>query len=112
MNRLPMPSAMPAELAERNSDRLNDALERDAIEYEAREAANAAILTADYWNERLDGTDAAYSVAQALARVMVNLDAACKGDEISRNAILTALSNLQREARADAYDTEIDRRTA
>ena len=118
MSRKPMPAAMPADVAERLSDQtsaIQEArweAERDRIEADASEAAEILVKDADWWNDRLEGICALTRlVLSILSRCIANLDAACKGDEISRTAILTALSNLQRQARADAYDEEMEKRS-
>jgi NADH:ubiquinone oxidoreductase subunit B-like Fe-S oxidoreductase len=41
---------------------------------------------------------------------MREIDATCKGCPISREAITTALSNLQQQARADARDEQAKER--
>src|SRR3990167_4706634 len=116
MSRKPMPAAMPADVAERLSDQtsaIQEArweAERDRIEADASEAAEILVKDADWWNDRLEGICAlTREVPQALARCMVNLDAAYEGDKISKAVILTSLRILQRQARADAYDEEIGR---
>lgn len=75
---------------------------------DAHEAACAQaerdIRDADWWKEKFGGLSLGNDAASALARCMANLDAACRGCPISRDAITTALSHLQRLARADARD--------
>lgn len=82
----------------------------DKYDTEAREQAELDLKNQDWWNGRLDGFNkVSRQVPETLARCMTNLDAACNGDEIARNAILTALSQLQKESRADAYDYAMER---
>lgn len=66
--------------------------------------AERDVRNSDWWTERLGDLSIAKDAAAALARAMTNLDAACNGCPISRDAVLTALSNLQKQARADARD--------
>lgn len=85
-------------IAGKDEDRAYDeARQRDdeALEQLARDLKDA-----EWWTERLaDLTDEA---AAALAECMTNLDAARSGCQISRDAVLTALSRLQQSARLNA----------
>jgi hypothetical protein len=81
---------------------------REEAEFEATSKAAQDIKDADWWAERLEGIDPSKEAAATLARCMTNLDAACTGDAISVTAILTALSNLQKQAKRDAYDWNIE----
>jgi hypothetical protein len=42
--------------------------------------------------------------ANELARIMRSLDRACRGDEISRDAVLTACSNIEQKLLAASYE--------
>lgn len=64
--------------------------------------AERDLKNSDWWTERLG--ELSIATAEALARCMTNLDAACNGCPISRDACLSALSGLQKAARADARD--------
>lgn len=66
--------------------------------------AERNVKDADWWADKLGSMDLGKDVASALARCMTNLDAACNGEPISRDAVLTALSVLQKQARLDAKD--------
>ena len=85
---------------------------RQEVEAEATASVERLIKDADWWNIELEGLPFSRSVADCIARCMQNLDAACAGDRLSRDALLMALANLQRVARANAYDGEIEKRTA
>ena len=92
---------------ERQQDRLGEVTAEMETQWDA--FAEMSIKDSDWWNSTLEGCCFVSSeVPRTLARCMANLDAACKGDAISTTAILTALSNLQRTARADARDEAID----
>ena len=93
----------------RENPGLTDAEEAD-LEAAWDKYAAESLKDADWWNSTLEGIcQISNAVPGALARCMANLDAACKGDAISTTAILTALSNLQRTARADARDEAQDK---
>lgn len=87
-------------------DDLTDERADDAWELDRQREVDAEreIKNSDWWAERLGELSIAKDAAVALARAMTNLDAACNGCPISRDAVLTALSNLQKQARADARD--------
>lgn len=56
-----------------------------------------------WWNDRMEGVNAlSGEVPGVLARCMGNLRQACGGERIGLDAITTALSQLERLARADA----------
>lgn len=77
--------------------------ELQAIEDEAARLVAERLSSREWWDEHTKGENAATAtMPETLARAMSNLDNACKGDRIATDAILTALSNLQRQARADA----------
>lgn len=67
--------------------------------------AERDVKNSDWWTERLGEPSIAKDAAAALARCMTNLDAACNGCPISRDACLSALSGLQKSARLDAKDS-------
>lgn len=84
-------------------DRLRQEQDDDAAEA-LRAQAERDIRDPDWWKDKLGGVSIADDAANVLARCMTNLDDACRGCPISREAITTALSNLQSLARADARD--------
>lgn len=73
-------------------------------EVDAEAQAARDVKDSDWWAERLGDVSIASNAATAIAWCMANLDAACNGCPISRDAVLTALSNLQKQAKADALD--------
>ena len=99
--------------AERQYQRENPGLsaaEESDLESTWDKYAADSLKDADWWNGTLEGVcQISKDVPNTLARCMASLDAACNGCEISRNAILTALSHLQRTARADARDEAQDK---
>ena len=96
-----MPSAMPADLAERLSDveRLDDAA--DAIEAENQRMAvqNAPkwIRDDEFWREELLDTELGY-LANPLAELMANLQDSINGNEEARSNIHRALHQIERQA--------------
>ena len=73
--------------------------EERAQQLEADRKAKALLCSASWWDETLCGVNAIERVLpEALARIMSNLDNACSGDPIGRDAITTALSQVQRTA--------------
>ena len=107
-----MPSAMPAELAEKLSDvddYYSDA-DQAAREERAEEAAHEMIMSTEWWSECLAGVNPTSSeVAPQLARCMEFLDKACKEitrlpfkENIHLFVLTEALSRLQKNALLDA----------
>lgn len=114
--RLVMPSAMPADRAEVLSDcaELDDLADRlDAENQKAAEtAAPLYIGQAEFWKD-LFADEVPEFIDQPLADCLKHLHAACIGDQYARDAICTALSQIERQAiplaqRAlkDIYDRE------
>ena len=109
--RLTMPSAMSAETAERLSDVLDwpTPAEQYAQSVEVDRKADELVRSEKWWDETLCGdNEAGRALPGALARIMSNLDSACSGDQIGRDAVTTALSQVQRVARRMAR-AEVER---
>ena len=88
------PEMTPAEEAERDAE-----VDRKVKELLCSEA---------WWDLTMCGDNEIFSALPAcLARVMANLDNACSGDQIGRDAVTTALSQLQRVAR-DMAQKEVE----
>lgn len=89
------------------TDDLLDERADDAYDLERQREVDAErdVKDADWWAERLCDVSTVKATAAELARCMVNLDAACNGCPISRDACLSALSALQKSARLDARDS-------
>lgn len=75
----------------------------DAAEL-ARAQAEIDICSSDWWKEKLGELSLSKDAADCIARCMREVNGACRGNQISLDAITTALSNLQARARADARD--------
>lgn len=86
-------------VADMTDERADDAYD---LERQREVDAEREIKNSDWWAARLG--DLSIATAEALARCMTNLDAACNGCPISRDACLSALSGLQKAARADVRD--------
>lgn len=117
-DRIQMPSALPAEVAERDSDRSSRYLDdlADKIDAENEQAAKDNAQTylgqQDFW-KALFADEVPEFIDQPLADCMKHLDAACNGELDSVDAILRALHQIERQAlplaqRAlkDIYDRE------
>jgi len=73
------------------------------LERETRRLAAEKLADALWWDGRLEGVNAVSAEVPAqLARMMGNLDPACRGERFALEAITTALSHLRRQARRDA----------
>jgi len=67
--------------------------------------AEAMLASEEWWDIELCGINGITNMLPAaLARVMANLDKACSGEQIGRDAITTALSQVQRVARQMARE--------
>ena len=103
--RLEMPSALPADYAEMASDVMDymtpaEEAERDA---EVDRKVKELLCSEAWWDLVLCGISQTTNALPAiLARVMANLDNACSGDQIGRDAVTTAMSQLQRLAKGMA----------
>ena len=79
-----------------------------AAEESEREAAldrraDELLRSEAWWDETLCGVNEIERVLpRALARIMANLDSACSGDSIARDAITTAMSRVQSAAKGMA----------
>ncbi len=77
--------------------------EQALIEAETKRIAAQRLADRDWWTDQLDGYNATTAALPAtMARAMESLDLACNGDPIATQAILAALSNLQKQARTEA----------
>lgn len=103
MDRLRISGNVPAELAERISDVGAELTLADEVAIQAE--SERLVRDSDWWGRQLEGINALTNELPAVvARCMANLDSACAGSEIARDAITTALHNLQKLARKDAHD--------
>ncbi len=110
-DRLTMPSSLPADFAEAASDILDwpTPAEQHRHSLEVDRKADELICSEAWWDSTLCGiNEATNALPAALARVMANLDRACKGESIGRDAVLTAASQVQRAARVLAR-AEVER---
>lgn len=102
-DRAPMPSAMPAELAEILSDEssryLDDLADRLDEENEAAAKANAPAYLGqrEFWHD-LFAEEVPEFIDQPLADCMKLLPTACNGDPLALDAICTALAQIERQA--------------
>jgi hypothetical protein len=94
-------------LADFEAGAVGDEFEAEAAEREAGERAEATLCSAEGVRDLLDtpGVDGEAHIA----RVMANLDRACKGNQIALDAVLTALACLQAEMRAVAIRNELSK---
>ena len=99
-SRLHMPGAMPSELAELLSDvdRGYTQAEEVILDKRSDELLQARIDDVETFKDF--ASDAASQTAdEQIHRALMNLDKACDGDEISRNAVLSALTQVQKSYR-------------
>lgn len=111
MSRLAMPSSLPADYAEAASDIMDwpTPAEQYAQSVEIDRKAEDLIRSEAWRDQVLCGINEATNMLPgALARAMSNLDNACSGDSIGRDAVTTALSQVQSAARALAR-AEVER---
>lgn len=117
-DRIQMPSALPAEVAESASDVYSAVLDdlADKLDAEneqaARNLAPVYVGQAEFWHD-LFAEEVPEFIDQPLADCMNHLTAACGGSQSAIGAICTALSQIERQAlplaqRAlkDIYDRE------
>ena len=108
MDRLMMPGAMPAELAERLSDvgREWTMAEAQEIERETEKRIAARLADPQFWADGLDGISETQRVARLLAGVTgATLDRACNDPAgPAMNEILMALAKFQSDTRNDLRD--------
>ena len=101
-------SAVPADVAERISDEPYSTLDARTEELMVRKlkAHVERCLTDPYfWADSIrDDKGIRNNLPDILARCMANLDRACDGEQIGRDAITTALSQLQEAARREAEE--------
>ncbi|MFA7279569.1 MAG: hypothetical protein WC100_05695 [Sterolibacterium sp.] len=101
--RLVMPSAMPADRAEVLSDCADDLTpaQEDEIEAHAEAALAERIGDPEWMVSLLDDT---LHTGRDLHAALKALDKAINGDEIARNAVFAALSNIQKQAALQARE--------
>lgn len=101
--RLVMPSAMPADRAEVLSDCADDLTpaQEDEIEAHAEAALAERIGDPEWMVSLLDDT---LHTGRDLFQALKALDKARHGDEIARNAVWAALSNIQKQAALQARE--------
>ncbi len=108
MDRLKMPGAMPAELAERLSDRVTEytVAERQEIDAEVEKRIVARLESPEAWREALDGISETERVSRLLAEITGSkLDRACLDPTgPAMNEILMALAKFQSDTRAAMRD--------
>ena len=108
MDRLKMPGAMPAELAERLSDRVTEytVAERQEIDAEVEKRIVARLESPEAWREALDGISETERVSRLLASITGSkLDRACIDPAgPAMNEILMALAKFQSDTRNDLRD--------
>lgn len=117
-DRIQMPSALPAEVAERDSDRSSRYLDdlADRLDAENQKAAETAaplyIGQQEFWKD-LFADEVPEFIDHPLADCMKLLPTACNGDPLALDAICAALAQIERQAiplaqRAlkDIYDRE------
>lgn len=79
------------------------AIEEARIERETQRLVAEKLTSPVFWDGRLEGINAVtLELPHQLARMMSNLEHACRGDRIALEAITTSLSILHRQAKADA----------
>ena len=107
-DRLPMPSALPAEIAEWRSDQPYSALDARTealLEHGLRLRVERCLTDPYFWADAINDDGAVHNgLPDILARCMANIDRACSGDPIGRDAITTSLSQLQNLARPEAEE--------
>jgi len=102
-----IPSAIPADVAERISDvgkagPLEIVTEAMLVAEQAK-FVDRCLTDPYFWADAIVGDGEVRNLLpDILARVMANLDRTCDGESIGRDAITTALSQLQRAGRRDA----------
>lgn len=103
-----VPSAVPAELAELRSDPPFSALDERTealLEHTLRKHGDVTLTNPYFWSDALaDDKNIRNELPDILARCMANIDRACRGEQIARDAITTALSQLQSLARPEAEE--------
>lgn len=108
MDRLHMPGAMPAELAERLSDVGSEytAAERREIEAEVERRLTAKLEDPKHWSAMLEGIEETRRVSRLLSEVVGGrLDRACLDPTgAAMNEILMALARFQKDERAAMRD--------
>jgi hypothetical protein len=107
MDRLTMPSAMPADLAEVLSD-VGDYLtpqQESEIEHHAEACLAERIESAEWMVPVLDEE---LRTGHDLHAALMELDKAVDGDEIATRAVLAALCRIQKQAKAQARDHWMD----
>lgn len=99
-----MPAAMPACRSEVLSDvdRGYTAREEATLDARADELLTERLYEGDEHFPDLMCSGASSAIDRDLQRALRNLDAAINGDEISRTALLTALSNIQKTLKFEA----------
>lgn len=101
-------SAAPADVAERISDEplsTLDARTEALLERELRLRVERCLTDPYFWADSLRANgEIRNALPDILARCMANLDLACGGEQIARDAITTALAQLQRIARPEAEE--------
>lgn len=105
MDRLTVASAVPADRAEILSDRpaLSAAAET-AIDRRADALVTERLYDNPDWFADLMAGAGSTVIESDLQRALKNLDAAINGDEISRTAVFTALSNAQKSMKRMATE--------
>lgn len=105
MDRLDMPGSMPADLAELLGDAGDiGPEEQQRIDERAEEIIDERLEDPTWRNDLLSEQD----TADELGRAIANLDDAINGNEISRTAVFTALSHIQRAMKNAARDAWLD----
>ena len=108
MDRLKKHGAMPAELAERLSDRVTEytVAERQEIDAEVEKRIVARLESPEAWREALDGISETERVSRLLASITGSkLDRACIDPAgPAMNEILMALAKFQSDTRNDLRD--------
>lgn len=84
-------------------------IQHQEIEADAEARAEEMLKSAEWWEEMLLGDNGATgALPLVLSDCMRNLDRACADDAISTQAILSALSRLQKAASLEAYREAFD----
>ena len=97
MDRLQMPGAMPADLAEVLSDAADFLTEADEKRIDKRADELMAEKIKDVESYKVFATDArSVTVDERVHLALMNLDRACEGEEIGRDAILAAMHQVQK----------------
>ena len=110
-NSAPISSWVPAERAERDSD-TSRGFHVERSLYNAQEMADAQLdvaaadllCSAEWWADYMEGLASCEAIATCLARCYTELDRACRGQQVARDAVFTALHNLERDAKASARE--------